>query len=135
MKGSNLPSLYNWFLQMPSVRIKLSNHISTFKFLRLLLVTNVICEWFPWLGQNISHKICLALQCTEWLCTVQHFLIKVSLFSKLTKMSIQEIFDVYYYNHYCYYTFIHCWQKKKVSHNLEKISLLKSAEKGKVTFV
>ena len=65
VKGLDLPSVYNWCLQIV-VCIKSSNQNKLFKFLRLTLVahaTNVTSEPFPWLILNRLRKTCLVLQC------------------------------------------------------------------------
>ena len=50
-------------------------------------------------------------------------------------MFSQEAFDINYcYHHYCYCTFIHCYQKM-VSHNLEKKLIKLVYKNANINFV
>ena len=50
-------------------------------------------------------------------------------------MSFQETFDIdYYYHHYCYCRFIHCWQEK-VLHNSEEKLIKVSHKRGKIIYL
>ena len=113
VKGSDLPSVYNWYLQTVAC-IKSSNQRKVFKFLRLTLVAHVInvtSEPFPWLILNRSRKTCLALQCIGVVVCSAAFFHKSKFILKTVywnppKMSLQETFDINYYccyHRYCTY--------------------------------
>ena len=112
VKGSDLPSVYNWYLQIFAC-IKSSNQHKVFRFLRLTLVAhtiNVTSESFPWLTRNRSRKTCLALQCIGVnVCNTAFFykskFILKTVFWNPQKMFLQETFDI---NYYCYHIYCKC---------------------------
>ena len=134
-KGSSLPSIHNWYLQIVTC-IKSSNYSSIFELLRLILVvpaTYLLSQQFSWLVLYRSAKPCLVLQCIRVVvCNTTFFSKSYGYFWELLieipqKICLQETFNInYHYYHFYYRTFIHYWKKKGFTYLRKKILLKKA---------